>query len=79
EGQIESGVSVMRMEWGKGLEFRIVLLMGMEEWVFAHIGGIKSDDEHEMEEEGGICYVGIRRGEEVVYIREGRCRMLYGG
>ncbi|WP_150888934.1 hypothetical protein [Staphylococcus auricularis] len=40
---------------------------------------MKSDDEDEMEEEGGICYVGIRGGEEEVYVRDVRRGMLYGG
>ena len=40
----------------------------MEESLFPYIRAIKSDDEHEMEEERRICYVAITRAEEVLYI-----------
>ena len=58
----------MTMHSAKGLEFPIVFLMGMEESLFPHIRAIKSDDDHEMEEERRICYVAITRAEEVLYI-----------
>ena len=52
--------------------------MGMEESLFPHIRAIKSDDDHEMEEERRICYVAITRAEEVLYITHATSRMLYG-
>ena len=67
----------MTMHSAKGLEFPIVFLMGMEESLFPHIRAIKSDDDHEMEEERRICYVAITR-EEVLYITHATSRMLYG-
>ncbi|KKI58619.1 DNA helicase PcrA [Staphylococcus haemolyticus] len=78
EAQIESGVTLMTMHSAKGLEFPIVFLMGMEESLFPHIRAIKSDDDHEMEEERRICYVAITRAEEVLYITHATSRMLYG-
>ena len=72
EAQIESGVTLMTMHSAKGLEFPIVFLMGMEESLFPHIRAIKSDDDHEMEEERRICYVAITRAEEVLYITHAR-------
>ena len=42
--------------------------MGMEESLFPHIRAIKSEDDHEMEEERRICYVAITRAEELLYI-----------
>ena len=78
EANIESGVTLMTMHSAKGLEFPIVFLMGMEESLFPHIRAIKSDDEHEMEEERRICYVAITRAEEVLYITHATSRMLYG-
>lgn len=68
----------MTMHSAKGLEFPIVFLMGMEESLFPHIRAIKSDDDHEMEEERRICYVAITRAEEVLYITHATSRMLYG-
>ncbi|OFN11594.1 MULTISPECIES: 3'-5' exonuclease, partial [Staphylococcus] len=78
EAQIDSGVTLMTMHSAKGLEFPIVFLMGMEESLFPHIRAIKSDDEHEMEEERRICYVAITRAEEVLYITHATSRMLFG-
>lgn len=78
EAQIDSGVTLMTMHSAKGLEFPIVFLMGMEESLFPHIRAIKSDDDHEMEEERRICYVAITRAEEVLYITHATSRMLFG-
>ncbi len=41
--------------------------MGMEESLFPHIRAIKSEDDHEMQEERRICYVAITRAEGVIY------------
>ena len=57
----------MTMHSAKGLEFPIVFLMGMEESLFPHIRAIKSDDDHEMEEERRICYVAITCRRSVIY------------
>ena len=61
EADTQSGVTLMTMHSAKGLEFPIVFIMGMEESLFPHIRAIKSDDDHEMEEERRICYVAITR------------------
>ena len=52
--------------------------MGMEESLFPHIRAIKSEDDHEMEEERRICYVAITRAEELLYITNATTRMLFG-
>lgn len=52
--------------------------MGMEESLFPHIRAIKSEDDHEMQEERRICYVAITRAEEVLYITHATSRMLFG-
>lgn len=72
EAQIESGVTLMTMHSAKGLEFPIVFLMGMEESLFPHIRAIKSDDDHEMEEERRICYVAITRVKKFYILRTRR-------
>lgn len=50
----------------------------MEESLFPHIRAIKSEDDHEMQEERRICYVAITRAEEVLYITHATSRMLFG-
>lgn len=78
EAQIDDGVTMMTMHSAKGLEFPIVFLMGMEESLFPHIRAIKSDDDHDMQEERRICYVAITRAEEQLYITRATSRMLFG-
>ncbi|MCU5746200.1 DNA helicase PcrA [Staphylococcus sp. SQ8-PEA] len=78
EAEIENGVTLMTMHSAKGLEFPIVFIMGMEESIFPHIRAIKSDDDHEMEEERRICYVALTRAEEELYLTHASSRMLYG-
>ncbi|PTG28966.1 ATP-dependent DNA helicase PcrA, partial [Staphylococcus capitis] len=68
EANVEDGVTLMTMHSAKGLEYPIVFIMGMEESLFPHIRAIKSDDDHEMEEDRRICYVAITRAEEELYL-----------
>lgn len=65
EADTQNGVTLMTMHSAKGLEFPIVLLW---EWRSrcSHIRAIKSEDDHEMEEERRICYVAITRAEELL-------------
>ncbi|EHR95212.1 DNA helicase PcrA [Staphylococcus epidermidis] len=78
EVDTQNGVTLMTMHSAKGLEFPIVFIMGMEESLFPHIRAIKSEDDHEMEEERRICYVAITRAEELLYITNATTRMLFG-
>ncbi len=78
EADTQNGVKLMTMHSAKGLEFPIVFIMGMEESLFPHIRAIKSEDDHEMEEERRICYVAITRAEELLYITNATTRMLFG-
>ncbi|MEI9464677.1 DNA helicase PcrA [Staphylococcus epidermidis] len=78
EADTQNGVTLMTMHSAKGLEFPIVFIMGMEESLFPHIRAIKSEDNHEMEEERRICYVAITRAEELLYITNATTRMLFG-
>ena len=77
EADTQNGVTLMTMHSAKGLEFPIVLLW---EWRSrcSHIRAIKSEDDHEMEEERRICYVAITRAEELLYITNATTRMLFG-
>lgn len=69
-------VLLMTMHSAKGLEFPIVFLAGMEEGIFPHNRSLM--DETEMEEERRLCYVGITRAEQELYLTNASTRMLYG-
>lgn len=70
-------VCLMTAHNGKGLEFRIVFLVGMEEELFPHINSYKSHDG--MEEERRLFYVGITRAKEQLFISHVALRHLWGG
>lgn len=78
EANLEDGVTLMTMHSAKGLEFPIVFIIGMEESIFPHIRAIKSDNDHEMEEERRISYVAITRAEEELYLSHATSRTLFG-
>lgn len=59
----------------KGLEFKTVFMVAMEEGIFP--SGFYSD-ELDMEEERRICYVGVTRAKERLYVTNAKSRMLYG-
>ncbi len=69
-------VVMMTMHAAKGLEFPVVFLPGMEDGVFPGMASIY--DPSEMEEERRLCYVGITRARECLYLTRAGCRMLYG-
>jgi len=77
--QIESDggvVSLMTLHSAKGLEFRAVFVVGAEEGLFPHSRALA--DENEMEEERRLCYVGITRAKERLYLIYAGERNLYG-
>ncbi len=74
----EKGVlPMMTLHLAKGLEFPFVFLVGMEEGLFPHSRSL--DVWEEMEEERRICYVGITRARERLYMSLAQRRHLYGG
>jgi DNA helicase-2/ATP-dependent DNA helicase PcrA len=72
----EEAVTLMTFHAAKGLEFRAVFMAGMEENLFPHANS--SWDNEKLEEERRLCYVGITRAEERLYMTITRSRMLYG-
>nr|WP_241078532.1 UvrD-helicase domain-containing protein [Natranaerofaba carboxydovora] len=70
------GVVLMTLHSAKGLEFPVVFLTGMEEEIFPHFRAL--ENETEMEEERRICYVGITRAENLLYLTRANRRTLYG-
>jgi len=72
----EPGVVLMTLHAAKGLEFPAVFITGMEEGIFPHANSL--DDKEDMEEERRICYVGITRAEEELYLTRARERRRFG-
>ena len=69
-------ITLMTIHGAKGLEFDVVFLVGMEEGIFPHFNSF--DEEDGLEEERRLCYVGITRAKEILYLTNCRSRMLYG-
>lgn len=70
-------VTLMTVHAAKGLEFPVVFMIGMEETVFPHSRALY--DQSEMEEERRLCYVGMTRAREELFMTFATSRMLYGG
>ena len=68
-------VTLMTIHSAKGLEFDVVFLVGMEEGIFPHTMSLM---ENGVEEERRLCYVGITRARERLYLTNAKRRMLYG-
>ena len=68
----------MTIHTSKGLEFPVVFLVGMEEGLFPISRAVRSMAESDIEEERRLCYVGITRARERLYLSNAKRRMLYG-
>ena len=74
--ETQDAVVLMTMHSSKGLEFPVVFLPGMEDGLFP---GARSFDSPEgMEEERRLCYVGMTRAKERLFLTSATRRMLYG-
>ncbi|RDY25065.1 DUF3553 domain-containing protein, partial [Romboutsia weinsteinii] len=71
-------VSLMTIHTSKGLEFPVVFLTGLEEGLFPISRAVKSMNDSEIEEERRLCYVGITRAKEHLYMTLTQKRTLYG-
>ena len=69
-------VTMMTLHSAKGLEFPAVFLTGMEEGVFPHARSM--NDEEEIEEERRLCYVGVTRARERLYLSYALHRRIHG-
>lgn len=72
----DDAVTLMTIHSAKGLEFRVVFLIGMEEGIFPHANSLMEADG--LEEERRLMYVGITRAKELLYVTNAKRRMLYG-
>lgn len=69
-------ISLMTLHNGKGLEFHVVFMVGMEEDLFPHANARGSYDA--LEEERRLCYVGMTRAKEYLYLSAAESRYLWG-
>ena len=76
EKKNKNAVTLMTLHAAKGLEFPIVFMIGMEEGVFPHSRSLM--DKHELEEERRLCYVGMTRARERLYLTYTRRRLFFG-
>ena len=69
-------INLMTIHNGKGLEFAVTFLVGMEENLFPHINS--RGNESALEEERRLCYVGITRAKRFLYMTNARTRFMRG-
>ena len=69
-------VQLMTLHSSKGLEFPLVFMSGLEETLFPHIRSMDSPDQ--LEEERRLCYVGITRAKQKLYITHAEIRKIHG-
>jgi len=74
--EAQEAVTLMTLHSAKGLEFKNVFLIGMEEGIFPGVRSLGMEDE--MEEERRLCYVGITRAKVRLYLTHTDTRTLFG-
>lgn len=73
---MKKAVSLMTAHAAKGTEFPVIFLIGMEEGLFPHSRNTLSRDE--LEEERRLCYVGMTRAKQKLYLTLARRRLFFG-
>lgn len=73
-----SAVALMTLHSAKGLEFPVVFMIGMEENIFPTSRARNDMSNHAMEEERRLCYVGMTRAKQKLYLINARQRNIFG-
>lgn len=69
-------ITLMTVHSAKGLEFKVVFVVGLEEGLFPTFRSLDSDED--IEEERRLCYVAVTRAEEVLFLTNAKRRTIYG-
>lgn len=64
----ENKLVMMSLHAAKGLEFPIVFMVGVEDGILPHALAVSEDEYHGMEEERRLCYVGMTRAKQILYM-----------
>jgi DNA helicase-2/ATP-dependent DNA helicase PcrA len=72
----KDAVNLMTLHAAKGLEFPVVFMVGMEEGLFPHSRSLM--EKNELEEERRLCYVGMTRAKEKLFLTYSRKRLFFG-
>lgn len=73
---LKNAITLMTLHGAKGLEFAMVFMIGMEEGLFPHSRALM--DKGELEEERRLCYVGMTRAKERLFLTHARRRLFFG-
>ncbi len=76
EKETKEAITLMTLHAAKGLEFSIVFMIGMEEGIFPHSRSLM--DRSQLEEERRLCYVGITRAKEHLFMTYAKRRLFFG-
>jgi DNA helicase-2/ATP-dependent DNA helicase PcrA len=71
-------LSLMTLHGSKGLEFPVVFMVGMEEGLFPSVRPWEDSEEEEIEEERRLCYVGMTRAKQKLYMLSAAMRRIWG-
>ena len=74
--EASDAVTLMTLHAAKGLEFPVVMIIGLEEGIFPHSRSLL--EQEEMEEERRLAYVGMTRAKERLFLMHASSRVLYG-
>ena len=72
----KNAINLMTLHAAKGLEFKVIFMVGMEEGLFPHSRSMM--DKNELEEERRLCYVGMTRAREKLFLTYARKRLIFG-
>lgn len=76
DGEKKNAITLMTLHAAKGLEFPTIFMIGMEEGLFPHSRSLM--DRGELEEERRLCYVGMTRAKEKLFLTYAKRRLFFG-